>query len=81
MPLSQRGAHANKRNHAVASFFIDGCAVSISSTQDAADEPLKAVKDILLAAYKPCLNPDKIDARVPAWDNNSGRCNTVYRVL
>ena len=81
MALSQQGTHANKRNHTAASFLIDGCTVSISSTQDATDEPLKAVKDILLSACKPGHKADKIDARGVTWDNNSGRCNPVCRVL
>ena len=81
MPLSQRDTIADNQNRITASLLVDGCSVSISSTKNATSDPLSAVKDILLAAYKPCLNPDKIDARVPAWDNNSGRCNTVYRVL
>ena len=79
MQSSQQEAYANKRNNTAASFLVDGCVVSISSTKNATDEPLNAVKDILLSAHKPC--PDKIDVRGAAWDNNSGRCNTVCHVL
>lgn len=33
-------------------FIINGCAVSITSTPKSTDEPIKAVKEILLSAYR-----------------------------
>ena len=33
-------------------FLIDGCTVSFTPTRKGTDEPMKAVKDILMSAYR-----------------------------
>jgi len=33
-------------------FVIDGCTVTLSSTVDGTDDPIRTIKEILLSAYR-----------------------------
>lgn len=43
---------ARTKREADLSLVIDGCAVSITSSPKGTDDPLKAVREILLSAYR-----------------------------
>ena len=46
------GTNIHEKHGVDLSFVIDGCPVSISSSPRGMDDPLKAVREILLSSYR-----------------------------